>query len=83
MSAGLLSIMHGWFTDDLNKGYLENIFFVFGILVVVNMIWFIKVSKNFIYRDDRDYNSRLVLSDGDDEAGVNPEPTEKDGLLNE
>ena len=67
VSAGLLSIMNKWFTDDLNKGHLEYIFFAFGLLVIFNLIWFYYVSQGFVYKADRKHDrggSILTTEDG-------------------
>ena len=63
VSAGLLSIMGKWFTTDLNNGHLEYIYLVFCVLIVVNLVWFIQVSKTFVYKEDRIYNHVRKISD--------------------
>jgi len=63
VSAGLLSIMNSWFTDDLNKGHLEYIFLAFGILVVFNLFCFYHVSQGFVYKDDRKHDRVQKIAD--------------------
>ena len=76
VSAGLLSLMSSWFTDDLNAGHLEYIFIVFGLLVILNLGWFVQVSKGFVYKADRKHDRIEKIADeaagegGDVEAAV-------------
>ena len=70
----MVALHHRWFTDDLNKGHLEYIFFVLVALVILNWIWFLRVSRKFIYRETRLYG---LVRDG--EAGVEVNRASTDG----
>jgi len=56
LSAGLLVLMGGWYTDDLDDGHLEYIYYVYCLLIAVNLAWYFKVSSSFVYKEDRVYN---------------------------
>lgn len=60
VSAGIQSIFHKWFTDDLNKGYLERLYFIFALLVLMSLGWFVHVSSGYVYREDRVHHTHAV-----------------------
>ena len=75
VSAGIQSIFHKWFTDDLNKGYLERLYFVFALLVLMSLGWFVHVSRGYVYREDRVHHTQAVdivpeMNDDEETTGL-------------
>lgn len=49
VAGALNSIFSFWVTSDLNDGYLEYIFYIMALLVLLNIVAFICVSQSFEY----------------------------------
>ncbi len=49
VAGALNSIFSFWVTTDLNQGHIENSFFVVAVLLLVNLMAFVFVSRSFKY----------------------------------
>lgn len=85
VSAGVQSMFASWFTNDLNDGKLEGIFLMFAVLCVVNMIWFISVSKHYVYKEDRarEGSETERLLSGDNHSNIKDDDPESVAIAGE
>jgi len=50
LSSSILSILKVWYTNNLNDGKLDYIFFVFAGMMIMNLLCFIVTSQGFVYK---------------------------------